>query len=85
MTVVSLDRKEGIQLIDKIKSFLEKEKIEGKFKVIKDDEVKNGYIVLVYSPNIKGEKNRAKKAVELDEKGKNLIKGKYIRFIIHPA
>jgi len=85
MTVLSLEKKKEKQLVEKIKPFLEKEKIEGKFKVIKDDEVKNGYIVLIYSSNIKGEKNRAKKAVELDEKGKNLIKGKYIRFIIHPA
>ncbi|NPA58782.1 MAG: hypothetical protein GXN94_05765 [Aquificae bacterium] len=84
MTVLNLDKKEGKHLAEKIRSFLEKEGIKGSFKLIKDEEIKNGYIVLIYS-NIKGEKNRAKKAVELDEKGKNLIKGKYIRFIIHPA
>ncbi|EDP73395.1 hypothetical protein [Hydrogenivirga sp. 128-5-R1-1] len=83
MIALNLEKKSDKEILQKIKKFLEDEGIEGRFTIIKDDEIKNGYIVSIKSTNIRGIKQAAKKAIELEKKGKNLIKGKYFRFIIH--
>ncbi len=83
MIALNLEKKADKEILQKVKNFLEKEGIKGKFTIIKDDEIKNGYIVSIKSINIRGIKQSARKAIELEKKGKNLIKGKYFRFIIH--
>ncbi|WP_456384643.1 hypothetical protein [Persephonella sp.] len=69
----------------KVRDFLEKEGIEGEFKIVKDEDIKNGYTVLIKMKNTENFEERVHKAYELNKKGAYLIPGKYLFYMIQPS
>ncbi len=73
------------EILKRVKQFLESEGIEGEFYIIKDEDIKNGYTVVIKPKNIKTFNKRIEISHKLNKKGSNLIKGKYLFYLIQPS
>lgn len=87
MTTLNPSKKEDKEITKYIKELLEKEGFEGAFKISEDPEIKNGYIIFVKTKlknGIRTIKQRAYKAIELEEKARKRFPNKYFSFTIFP-
>ncbi|WP_456401510.1 hypothetical protein [Persephonella sp.] len=85
MKAVKNKQQTNREILEKIKNFLEKEGIKGEFTIVKDEDIKNGYTVVIKAKNIKSFDKRLKKSHELNQKGSHLISGRYLFYIIQPS
>ncbi|NPA54137.1 MAG: hypothetical protein GXO21_05650 [Aquificae bacterium] len=85
MTALKLNQKIDNTLLNKIKSLLEEEGIEGDFWIVKDKEVKNRYNIIIRAKNIKTTEKRIKKEIDIEKKIGSLIPDRHFLVIIHPA
>ena len=85
--MITLKKKKKIndKLLAKIKTLLEKEKIQGEFWVLEDQEIKNRYNIIIRAKNIKTTEKRIKKETELEKKLKSAIPSENFLVIINPA
>jgi len=85
--MITLKKKKKIndKLLAKIKTLLEKEKIQGEFWVLEDQEIKNRYNIIIRAKNIKTTEKRIKKETELEKKLKSAIPSDNFLVIINPA
>jgi len=85
--MITLKKKKKIndKLLAKIKALLEKEKIQGEFWVLEDEEIKNRYNIIIRAKNIKTTEKRIKKETELEKKLKSAIPSENFLVIINPA